>query len=180
LLINNPSELWIRSTEVFEPIVGKDIFSKAQLIMKEHYVRWSDEKLLGRLKEALNEKGRLSATIMNRMDGLPSTALYELRFGSLRNAFKLIGFRSRRNCEYIDSRSSLTAKLLEQASDISRRIRALGAAAALDTATHAMTIDGRLTVSLRIARYYRDPRKAPVWHINDSAGASLISCISND
>ena len=165
----NPSELWIRSTGVFEPIIDLDLFSKAQRIMKEHYVRLSEEQLLRRLREALSEKGRLSGTIMNRMDGLPSTALYVLRFGSLRNAFRLIGYASRTNCEYIDSRASRTATLVDQAYDIARRIRALGASAFFDTAMQAMTIDGRLTVSFRIARYYRAPEKAPVWHINRQA-----------
>jgi DNA invertase Pin-like site-specific DNA recombinase len=162
----NPSEFWIRTTGAFQPIVDKVIFSKAQQIMKEHYVRWSDEVLLERLKEAFAKRGNLSATIMNRMDALPSPSLYALRFGSLRNAFRLIGSRPRRNFAYIDSRPSLTAKLLEQAFDIARRIRALGAAAVFDTVKHIMTIDGRLAVSFRIARYFPRSSKAPVWHIN--------------
>ena len=79
-----------------------------------------------------------------------------------------LGYRLRRNCGYIDSRSAETAKLTEQGSELARRIRALGAAAILDTASHTMTIDDRLTVSLRIARYYRYPNKhkGPVWHLN--------------
>jgi DNA invertase Pin-like site-specific DNA recombinase len=162
---DNPPELWIRSTGIFEPIVEVDLFSKAQRIMKEHYVRWSDEKLLELLREALDENGRLSANTINGL-GLPSPALYAHRFGTLRNAYRLIGCCPNRNCDYIDSRPSLTEKLLEQASDIARRIRALGAAAVLDTTMHAITIDGRLTVSFRIARYYSSPEKAPVWHIN--------------
>ncbi len=164
----NPSELWIRSTGVCEPIVDREVFLKAQQIMKVHYVRWTEEKLLGRLKDALKEKGKLSAAIINGMKGMPSPALYAVRFGSLRNAYKRIGYRLRRNCGYIDSRSAETAKLTEQGSELARRIRALGAAAILDTASHTMTIDDRLTVSLRIARYYRYPNKhkGPVWHLN--------------
>jgi DNA invertase Pin-like site-specific DNA recombinase len=163
---DNPSEQWIRSTGVFEPIVDMDLFSKAQQIMKEHYTRWSDEELLKRLRDAWKKNGRLSGTIMNGMDELPSTALYAWRFGSLRNAFRLIGHRPQRNCEYIDTRQSMTAKLLDRAADIARRVRALGAAAVLDTTTHTMTVDGRLAVSFRIARYYRDRKHAPVWNIN--------------
>ena len=166
VLRDNPSELWIRSTGIFDPIVDPSLFSQAQRIMKEHYIRWSDDQLLHRLREALKEKGRLSGTIMGKMDGLPSIALYALRFGSLRNAFRLIGYCSQRNCDYIDSRPAQAAKLHEQASDIARRIRALGAAAVFDPAIDTMTIDDRLTVSFRIARYYCDPEKAPVWHIN--------------
>ena len=166
VLRDNPSELWIRSMAVLDPIVDPSLFAQAQRIMKEHYIRWSDDYLLQRLKEALKENGRLSSTIMDRMDGLPSTALYTVRFGSLRNAFGLIGYRSQRNCDYINSGPALTAMLHEQASDIARRIRALGASAVFDPTIDTMTIDGRLTVSFRIARHYLGQQHSPQWHIN--------------
>jgi len=137
--------------------------------MKEHYVRRSDQELLNHLRDALREKGRLSGTIMNRMPGMPSNALYAWRFGSLRNAFRLIGYRSSRNFGYLDARPKLTAKLLEHASDVARRIRALGASAIFDAATHTLSIDNRLTVSLRIARYYPDGDKVAVWHVHRRA-----------
>jgi DNA invertase Pin-like site-specific DNA recombinase len=161
---SNPSELWIRTRGAVNPIVDQGLFSKAQRIMKEHYVRLSDEKLLERLREAFNEKGRLSVSIMNGIDGLASPALYVLRFGSLRKAYSLVGYRPPRDCRYIDSKPLLKAKLAEQASDIARRIRALGASVILDARAQAMTVDGRLDVSFRIARFYHDPKRAPVWH----------------
>jgi hypothetical protein len=166
---NNPPEHWIRSSDSLPSIVDKTIFAKAQMLMKCHYVRRSDDQLLAHLRAALNKNGRLSATIMNPMSGLPSTALYVWRFGSLRNAFRLIGHRSSRNCEYIDSRPALTAKLREKELDIARGVRALGAADVFDVDTDVMTVDGRLAVSFRVARYCYDAQKAPVWHINRQA-----------
>jgi hypothetical protein len=120
---------------------------------------------LARLRKALIENGRLSATLLEETRGVPSTSLCVNRFGSLRNTFKLIGYQSRRNCDYIDSRASLEAKLLEQASDIAERMNKLGAETVFDEVTHAMTLDGRLAVSFRIARYHRPEGKTPVWHI---------------
>jgi DNA invertase Pin-like site-specific DNA recombinase len=166
---SNPPQHWIRSSGNFPPIVDKTIFAKAQMLMKCHYIRRSDEQLLAHLRAALKEKGRLSGTIMNRMSGLPSTALYVWRFGSLRNAFRLIGHSSSRNCDYIDTRSSTAAKLGKLELDIARRIRALGAAAVLDEDTGVMTVDGHLVISFRIARHYHDARKAAVWNINRQA-----------
>jgi DNA invertase Pin-like site-specific DNA recombinase len=49
----NPPQLWIRSTGALEPIVDACLFSKAQLRMKEHYVRRSDKQLLDRLTAQL-------------------------------------------------------------------------------------------------------------------------------
>jgi DNA invertase Pin-like site-specific DNA recombinase len=168
-LRSNPPEHWIRSSGNFPPIVDKAIFAKAQLLMKCHYIRRSDDQLLACLTAALKKKGRLSAPIMNRMRGLPSTALYVWRFGSLRNAFRLIGYNSSRNCDYIDARPSITAKLQKEELEIARRIRALGAAAALDEDTGVMTVDGRLVISFRVARHYHEAKKPAVWNINRQA-----------
>ena len=166
---DNPEDCWIRSEGLFDPIVTKQMFARAQKRMKEHYVRRSDQELLNHLRDALKEKGRLSATIMNRMPGMPSNALYAWRFGSLRNAFRLIGYRSSRNFDYLDARPKLTAKLLEHASDVARRVRALGGSAVFDATAHTLSVDNRLTVSFRIARYYPDRDKVAVWHVHRKA-----------
>jgi DNA invertase Pin-like site-specific DNA recombinase len=164
----NPPELWIRATGLFEPIVDKSIFLRAQQLLKEQYVRLSDEHLLKKLREALainNEK--LSVSIMAAMDGMPSAALYAYRFGSLREAFRLVGYvNSERDFDYLDARQESDAELLRQASILATRIRGLGAAAIFDPDAKVMTIDGRLAISLRMARYYVAPRHAPTWLVH--------------
>ncbi|WP_291849232.1 recombinase family protein [Bradyrhizobium sp.] len=166
---SNPPEHWVRGTGGFEPIIEDALFWKAQRLLKQQYVRRSDQQLLERLRDALTEKGRLSATVMGRMSGMPCAGLYALRFGSLRKAFDLIGYRSQRNCEFIDSRPLLNTKLVERASDVARRIRALGASAIFDAAAHTLSIDDRLAVSFRIARYYPNSGRVPVWHVHRRA-----------
>ena len=162
----NPSKDWIRSKAGYDPIVSEQLFARAQARMKEHYVRRSDEQLLGLLKCALEKKGRLSGPIMDRMPELPSTALYVWRFGSLRGAFERIGYRTQRNCNYIDQRSRLKEKMLECGANVARDIRSLGASAVFDAAARTLRVDNRLTVSLRIGRYYPDRDKVAVWHVN--------------
>src|SRR5579872_883818 len=160
----NPPELWVRATGLFEPIVDKSIFLRAQELLKEQYVRLSDEHLLKKLREALLVNGKLSVSIMAAMDGMPSAALYAYRFGSLREAFRLIGYvNSERDFDYLDARQQSEAELLRQASILATRIRGLGAAAIFDDETKVMTVDGRLAISLRMARYYIAPRHALVW-----------------
>jgi len=88
----NPPELWVRRTGLFEPIVDKSIFLKAQELLKKQYVRLSDEQLLKKLREALAANGKLSVSIMAATDGMPSAALYAYRFGSLREAFRRVGY----------------------------------------------------------------------------------------
>jgi len=179
---DNPPELWIR-TKIFEPIVDKSIFTKAQQIMKEHYVWLTDDQMLYRLRAALKQKGRLSTAILDSMDDVPRAALYAHRFGSLREAFRLIGYsNTERSFEYIDSRQRLAAKLLEEASAIARHIRALGAAAVFDPEAQVMTVDGELAISLRVARYYTGSHHSPVWHVHRRARepAKLILALRLD
>jgi DNA invertase Pin-like site-specific DNA recombinase len=163
----NPPELWIRATGLFEPIVDKSIFNKAQALLKEQYVRLSDEQLLKKLREALAVNGKLSVSIMAAMDGVPSAALYAYRFGSLREAFRRVGYvNSERDFDYLDARQQSDTELSRQASVLATRIRALGAAAIFDAETKVMTVDGRLAISLRMARYYVSPRHAPAWLVH--------------
>jgi DNA invertase Pin-like site-specific DNA recombinase len=163
----NPPELWVRATGLFEPIVDKSIFLRAQELLKEQYVRLSDEQLLKKLRQALAVNGKLSVSIMVATDGMPSAALYAYRFGSLREAFRRVGYvNSERDFDYLDARRQSDAELLRQASAIATRIRALGAAAIFDPETKVMTVDDRLTISLRMARYYIAPRHAPAWLVH--------------
>ncbi|WP_407174526.1 recombinase family protein [Bradyrhizobium sp. STM 3562] len=179
----NPPELWIRATGLYEPIVDKSIFLKAQELLKDQYVRLSDEHLLNKLQEALSVHRKLSVSIMAAMDGMPSAALYAYRFGSLREAFRRVGYvNSERDFDYLDARQQSDGELLRQASALATRIRAFGAAAIFDAETKVMTVDSRLTISLRIARYYVAPRHAPAWlvHRRKIEPAGLILALRLD
>ncbi|MHC2462114.1 recombinase family protein [Bradyrhizobium embrapense] len=163
----NPPELWVRATGLFEPMVDKSIFQRAQSMLKEQYVRLSDEHLLKKLREALAVNGKLSVSILAAMDGMPSAGLYAYRFGSLREAFRLIGYvNSKRDFDYLDARQQSDTELLSQASTLAMRIRSLGAAAIFDARDKVMTVDDRLKISLRMARYYVPKNNAPAWLVH--------------
>jgi hypothetical protein len=179
----NPPELWVRATGLFDPIVDKSIFLRAQELLKEQYVRLSDEQLLKKLREVLALNGKLSVSTMAATDGIPSAALYAYRFGSLREAFRRVGYvNSERDFDYLDARQQSDAELFRQASVFATRIRALGAAAFFDAETKVMIVDGRLAISLRIARYYVAPRHAPAWlvHRRITEPAGLILALRLD
>lgn len=164
----NPPELWIRATGLYEPIVDRSIFLNTQELLKKQYVRLSDEQLLKKLREALAANGKLSVSIMAATDGVPSPPLYAYRFGSLREAFRRVGYvNSDRDFDYLDARRQADAELQQEASKLATRIRALGAAAAVwDGDAKVMTVDRRLAVSLREARYYTAPQHAPAWLVH--------------
>lgn len=101
---------------------------------------------------------------MTATDGIPSPALYAYRFGNLREAFRRVGYvNTERNFDYIDARQHSEAELLRQASTLAARVRALGVAATFDVKTKVMTVDGKLAVSLRMARFYSGPGHSQAW-----------------
>ena len=163
----NPPEQWVRATGLFAQIVDKSIFDKAQQLLKEQYVRLSDERLLSKLRETLAMNGKLSVSVMVATDGVPSAALYAYRFGSLREAFRRVGYvNEERDFDYLDARQQSDAELSRQASILGTRIRALGASAIFNAETKVMTVDEKLAFSLRMARYYVPRNNAPAWLVH--------------
>jgi DNA invertase Pin-like site-specific DNA recombinase len=58
--------------------------------------RLSNEALLDLLRDLLKKRGRLSANIIDEEKGVPCAMTVENRFGSLRRAYELIGYRPHR------------------------------------------------------------------------------------
>lgn len=59
----------------------------------------SDPEMLSLLTTLWNNHGHLSPTVINKSADLPSATVYHRRFGGLREAYKLIGYRGKRVAE---------------------------------------------------------------------------------
>lgn len=103
----NPPTDWIKKEDAFEPVIDKETFAKAQQILDDRTHCWgmSDEEMLKRLRVLLHRRGQLSRDIINETEGIPSSVAYLTRFGSLRAAYRLIGYSPKRNYEYVESRT---------------------------------------------------------------------------
>ncbi|MCP3395234.1 recombinase family protein [Bradyrhizobium sp. CCGB12] len=164
---SNPPELWIRTTGLYEPIVDRSIFLKAQELLKEHQGKLSNEYLLKKLRVTFAKHGKLSASIIAASDNMPSAALYAYRFGSLREAFRHVGYvDAERSYDYADAQKQAEAELSRQAEILVTQIRARGITAVFDAQTAVITVAGKLAISLRMARYYAARRHAPNWLVH--------------
>jgi hypothetical protein len=163
---NNSPNRWVRAPCAFEPIVDPEIFDRAQRHRKQRRIKLSNREMLARPESLLREKGRLSATLINEADYLPDNSTYALRFGSLRNAYKLIKYRPRANFRYVDRGVFLSAKVKEVATDLIRLVEQGGGSAVFDEAAETVTINGAITVSIYIARCTRIPGGGLMWRVN--------------
>jgi DNA invertase Pin-like site-specific DNA recombinase len=163
--IHNPPALWVRCEGCIEPIIERDVFLRTQKIIRERRVSLSEEETLKRLRITLMKRGKLSPKIIDEAVGVPCTATIMQRFGSLREAYRLVGYTSRRNCEFIESRQGWTAVNANLASELVEAIQKRGGKAILDG--DCLTVNGTASVSFRVARWVHDgrPGHAPHWTI---------------
>lgn len=148
----NPPNLWIRSEGCIEPIIERDVFLRTQEIIKERRVDLSAEEMLKRLRLTLKRRGKLTPKIIGQTAGLPSVHTFVNQFGSLREAYRLIGYTSSRDCEFVESKKGwddLNAKLV---AEVATEIEEAGAHAEV-TQGNGLRLNGRVAVSFRVARW---------------------------
>ncbi len=91
-----PKSDWVRTPGAFEPVVERHLFERAQEALAQRAARMKPEAMLDALRELLEEHGGLSKHIIDHAPGVPSAHSYVKRFGSLRGAYNLIGYTTRR------------------------------------------------------------------------------------
>jgi DNA invertase Pin-like site-specific DNA recombinase len=87
-----PKSEWILGPGAFEPIVDAVTFAEAQKVFGGHRCQRTDEELLDDLRRLLASEGRLSYTVIKNSPDVMAPGTYSARFGSLRNAYRLIGY----------------------------------------------------------------------------------------
>jgi DNA invertase Pin-like site-specific DNA recombinase len=163
----NPPTLWIRSEGCIEPIIEREVFLRTQKIIKERRVSLSEDEMLKRLRLTLMKKGKLSPKIIDETVGLPCTVIYMQRFGSLREAYRLIGYTSKRDCEYIESRRGWADVNAKLAAELLAGINESGGNA--NCHEGCLRLNGKVSVNFRVARWCpgkrRDHAPYPYWTI---------------
>ena len=123
--------------------------------------------MLSRLRRTLMKEQRLSPAIIDKTIGLPCTATYRSHFGSLRNVYRLIGYSSTRNCDYIDSRRIWDDLVAKFASEMGAAIGNIDRRFALTDPIDRVRVSETMSVSFRIARWCHGKKKhySPYWAI---------------
>ncbi|MBR0779043.1 recombinase family protein [Bradyrhizobium diazoefficiens] len=164
-VINDKSK-WIRKEAALEQIVPRKIFDEAQRIIgKRMRHRLSDDELLKRLRVLQLRIGTLSHNRINRAKGsTPSADTYERRFGSLRNAYALIGYVPDADYRYLDTRSERSNLINRLAGEIAARLPNVHPDLIVGRAGGCLELKNGSFISLRVVRCWEHSRKhCPVW-----------------
>ena len=94
-----PANKWTVNTSAYEPIIDQQTFYEAQKVLKERTRYKSNEEMLEGLRRLLQREGRLSERLINLSRDIPSHGAYLRRFGTIQQAYALIGYQMFANNE---------------------------------------------------------------------------------
>jgi len=94
-----PRERWTVNPEAFEAVVDHQTYERAQHAIANRTCNKTRDELLDTLRTLLRKYGRISQHLINSSPTLPSSSTYAHRFGSMRNAYALIGYEEFKNHE---------------------------------------------------------------------------------
>jgi hypothetical protein len=166
----NPPERWIRADGVFESIVEPEVFVRAQEIILARSQKLSDEEMLEKLRALLSQHGRISAILIDEAEGLPSSTAFRHRFGTLVNAYRLIGYDPGIDFAFIEENRRLRKQHPEIVASVIQQITARGGSAVWDKDTQLLNLNGELSVSIVLCRHTTTEAGSSRWLVRLDAG----------
>ncbi|MCE9591313.1 MAG: recombinase family protein [Planctomycetes bacterium] len=148
----NPPEMWIRSDGAFKAIVEPAWFFTAQGIIQERNRRFSNEEMIELLKGLVAKHTDVSAHLIDDTHGLPSSASYRSRFGSLFQAYQLAGYEPDRDFSYVQINRRIRQLYPNVMDDAVGRLKAVGASVAAPGAVGHLVVNGEYTAAIVISR----------------------------
>ena len=100
--VTNRLEDWILRDGAIKPTISREQYTLAQRILRWRTTGGTNDQILDQLRWLHKKVGRLTTTIINVDRAAPSVALIQRRFGSLSEAYKLIGYKPDRNYKVIE------------------------------------------------------------------------------
>lgn len=169
--VKNPTEEWVRKDGAFVAIVTPAYFLAAQHIILERSRRFTNEEMLGRLKELYEREGQLSGIIIDEQEGdFPPSSAYARRFGGLVAAYKLVGFDPGIDYSFQEVNRRLRKLHPQQVEDVIRKIEEFGGSVHREVQHDLLIVNDELTVSVVLARCQRTEAGSLRWNIRLDTG----------
>jgi DNA invertase Pin-like site-specific DNA recombinase len=154
---------WVRYNQAFDPLVGREMFDRAQDIIRHRSAYVTDESMLDSLRKLLSLRGKLSGEIIDNAKNTSSSDIYRKRFGSLVRAYNLIGFRPRQSLDYIRVNKTLTDLHPSTLALVERNLLAAGIPVIPELSGQLLWVNGEVKVAVLIARCLRSYAGSRRW-----------------
>jgi DNA invertase Pin-like site-specific DNA recombinase len=169
--VNNPPEEWIRAKGVYAGIIVEELFMRAREMILARSRKYTDEEMLEQLRAVLCKHGRISGILIDETDGLPSSTAFSHRFGTLVNAYRLIGYDPGIDFSFIEENRRLRKRHPEIVAEVVQKITALGAHAAWNLETELLDVNHEMRVSIVLCRHTQTGAGSSRWLIRLDASA---------
>jgi DNA invertase Pin-like site-specific DNA recombinase len=150
-VVRNPPSMWVRHDGAFESVISQEQFIRAQNLMRSRQPRnLKDEVMLEQLRQLWIRAGRLTADLINKERDVPSANAIVNHFGTLKNAYSLIGYRPDLKTKYDASIARHRVTRRNLFFEIRTKLQSCGASVAEPHTDGFLLVNGQLTVRLRL------------------------------
>jgi hypothetical protein len=161
----NPPDKWIRADGKFASLVEPALFYQAQELILARSRRLTNDEMLGRLRTVLQKHGQICGILIDEMEGVPSSAAFRHRFGSLVTAYRLIGYDPQIDYAFVEINRRLRQQHPMLVTKVIQGIEALGANAQWDVDLQLLRVNNELRVSIVLCRHTFTKAESSRWVI---------------
>jgi len=167
----NPPSMWVRKEGAYEGIVSPETFKAAQaqrLSRVRH--RATDAVLLDKLRSLLDRHGYLSCRLLK---GTSCRLTYHRHFGSLTNAYRLIGYTPTIDCGHAPVRRRFQPMYQSFLRAVASGVVRAGGRIETEPAAHLLRLNDGISMAVILARALKlaSSRGMRGWLINVNARA---------
>jgi hypothetical protein len=101
----NSRDKWVIVPQAFEALITQEQFHEAQQILKQRSPYYTDSELLDILQKIFQEHGKINGLIIESMGNAPTPSTIRRHFGSLINAYKLVGYTPPGDFRFIEMKT---------------------------------------------------------------------------
>lgn len=161
--VANPPEMWIRSVKAFEAVVDSNLFFAAQNKFSELSRRKSNQRMLDNLSALLKVNGHLNSKVINDAESTPRTETYLKRFGSLLNAYELIGYRPEKKFANAPAKRETSVKRRIILSNLFAEMRRADMSVRFDFKAREYVLNDKFTAQIYMLRCVKTKFGNPHW-----------------
>jgi len=168
--VRNQPDMWVRSDGVFPAIIDRRLFDAAQTIINARSIKLTDDEMLDALRALFEQYGVLSGITIDEAEGVPSSSTYRARFGSLLRAYSLVGYKPRRDYEFIEINRALRRMYPEVVTGVVEALRSAGSTVERLSETDLILVNDEFTASIVISRCQQTRAGAYRWRMRFDTG----------
>ena len=163
--VSNAPDMWVRKDNAFPALVSPELFFVARGIIQERNRRMSDDEMLARLQKLAGQHPTLSGSLIDTTEGMPMSAAYRSRFGTLLEAYRLAGYSPDRDYSFVDINRRLRSSHPHLLTDLVGRLNGIGATVSQDASSGLLTINSEFSALLVLSRCHQTPSGSLRWMI---------------